>query len=576
MKQTGLFLLVFVFVTNACAAPAVTPAATALSPTAAKQAAPLPSSTPLPEISPSPVPTSSPTSSPTIPPAPTATTIPTGIEPDSIGSLAELHTFRPFDLNSLMGLLSKGGSGGANLSDLQSSLFPPAYLAMAYSPDGQTLALGGCTKLNGNTYDCPPPGKPILRLMNVQTGDVVREFQGHTSTITGLAFSPDGKTLVSASQAADGTIRFWDTSTGNMLRSLNINMKTGLPALAISPDGSTLVGAWYQNLRVWDFNSGKVLLQGESSNGIPQFSKDGSRMAVYGSADRSSIAIYDTSSWKIAVKFAIPVQTLQLALSPDGKTLLTGGENNNSTIHFWDAASGKELAHIEDNLTPDAMVFSPDGKILVVGGVYKGDKASIPLKMMSVWDPSTQKMIGELSAPSISPQIMTMDATGEHIAYTDLGGDVSIWGQADDQILAARQVLMTYLDDLYQKKYSDAAGLYYSDRIDPNSPDNQFLKKSHPKLDLTNLPGVLQATCEDKRFPCGKLRDVVYQGNAFASGISFYVEFSAPDGSAMVSPIPCIKVTSSCAPTTSFLFNLGQDANGNFKLASLPPAAEFP
>ena len=448
-------------------------------------------------------------------------------------------------------------------------------MAIAYSPDGKTLALGGCSGPLDNYGQCLSPGKPIIRLMNADTGDIIRELQGHTSTISGLAFSPDGSTLVSASEAADGTIRFWDTATGNMLRSLNINSKNGLPALAISPDGSTLVAAWYQNVRAWDFNSGKVLLQGKSSNGIPQFSKDGSRMAVYGSSDRSSIEIYDASSWTPITKFAIPSGTLQLALSPDGKTLVTGDGKNTGTIHFWDTASGKEIGQATESLEPDTMVYSPNGKILVVGGLFKG-KTSIPLKMMSVLDPSTQKVIAELSAPSVSPEIMTMDASGDHIAYAELGGFVSIWGQADDQITAARQVLMTYLDDLYQKKYSDAAALYYSDRIEPNSPDYQFLKKSHPSLDLNNLPGVLQTTCEDKRFPCGQFRDLVFQGNAFPNSISFYVEYAAPDGSALVSPIPCSGLPSACLPATSFLFNLMQDSNGNYKLVSLPPAAEFP
>jgi len=573
VNRLVLLLFVTVLLAIACAGPAATQVPPSLSPTATSPVTPFPTSSPAPEITPSAVPTIVPTSSPTNPPLPTGTSAPMGIEPNNLDSLAQLHTFSPFNINSLLGLLSKGGTGGTNLSDLQPSLSPPSYVAIAYSPDGKTLALGGCSGPLDNLNQCPTPGKPILRLMNAQTGDIIRELQGHTSTISGLAFSPDGKTLASASEATDGTIRFWDTATGNMLRSLKIDTNNGFPALAISPDGSTLVAAWYKNVRAWDFNSGKILLQGESSNGIPQFSKDGSRMAVYGSWDRSSIVIYDTSSWKPVTKFAIPSETLQLALSPDGKTLVTGGENNQTTIHFWDTVTGKEIGQATESLEPDTMVYSPNGKILVVGGIDKG-KTSIPLKMISVLDPSTQKVIGELSAPSVSPRVMAMDATGDHIAFAEYGGIVSIWGEADDQITAARQVLLTYLDDLNQKKYSDAAGLYYSDGVDSNSPDYQFLKKSHPSLDLNNLPGVLQTTCEDKRFPCGKFRDVVFQGEAFPNSISFYVEYAAPDGSALVSPVPCILLN--CKPTTSFLFNLMQDANGNFKLASLPPAAEFP
>jgi WD40 repeat protein len=448
---------------------------------------------------------------------------------------------------------------------------------MAFSPDSQTLALGGCTQLiGGSGYACIPPNKPILRLMDARSGQIIRELPGHTSSITGLAFSQDGKILLSASEASDGSIRFWDVSSGNLLRSLAINSKNGAPALAISPDGTLVAAAWYENFCVWDFSSGKILAQGVSSNGIPGFSKDGSLMAVYGAADRSSIVVYTTNSWQPVMKFSLPALTEQFALSPDGKTLVTGGDNDTGALHFWDVATGKEISHVSDNLVPSSIAFSPDGRVLITGGLFKGAKYSIPLKVMSVWDPATRQKVADLVAPEISPRTLVMSPDGTQIAYTDPTGTVYVWGLADDQVAMAKQVLLSYLDDLNQGKYNDAAGLYYNDRIDPNSPDFQFLKISHPQLDLNNIPAVLQATCEDKRFPCAKFRDIVFQGDMYGMGLSFYVEFAASDGSTLVSPIPCSKVPSICEPTRAFLFNLMKNDNGEYKLASLPPAAEFP
>jgi WD40 repeat protein len=412
--------------------------------------------------------------------------------------------------------------------------------------------------------------------MDASSGQIIHEFEGHTAGVTGVAFSKDGKILVSASEATDGSIRFWDISSGSLLRSLKLNTQYGAPQLAVSPDGSKLAAAWYQNVRVWDFDTGTVLMDGASADCMPQFSKDGSLMAVFGSEDRSSIAVYDTSDWKPVLKFAIPAQTLQLALSPDGKILATGGENSNQTIHFWDISTGKELGHIDDNLQPLAMVFSPDGSVLAVGGLLKSSKVSIPLKILSLYDPTTRQRISELRAPSVSPRLLAMAPDGRQFATIDMGGTVGIWGPASDQIASARQVLLTYLDDLNQAKYSDAAGLYYSDRVEANSPDYQFLKKSHPKLDLNNIQGVLQAVCEDKRFPCAKFRDIVYQGSFVGNGISFYIEYTAPDGSALVSPIPCSAIPSTCEPVTAFLFNLMPGSDGSYKVTSLPPAAEFP
>jgi WD40 repeat protein len=458
-----------------------------------------------------------------------------------------------------------------------SSMFPPAYLAVAFSPDGQTLALGGCTQMTGGAgYACLPPGMPILRLMDARSGQVIRELPGHTSSITGLVFSRDGKILVSASEASDGSVRFWDVASGGVLRSLQINSKIGAPALATSPDGSLLAGAWAENFRVWDFNSGQIVAQGVSSNGIPRFSKDSSLMAVYGASDRSSIVIYTTNNWQPAVKIKLPAQTQQFALSPDGKMLVTGGDNYSGELHFYDVSSGQELSHAEDNLIPSQIAFTPDGRLLVTGGLPWNSKSSIPLKVFSVWDPSTRQKVDDVVAPAIPPLTMVISADGRQIAYAEPGGTVNVWGLADDQVVQAKQVLLTYLDDLYLGNYTAAAGLYFSDRIDPNSPDFQYLQKSHPQVDLTNIANLLQTLCEDKRFPCAKFRDVIFQGSMNGRGISFYVEFAAPDGSALVSPIPCSQVFSTCQPTKAFLFNLVKNDSGEYKLASLPPAAEFP
>ena len=69
---------------------------------------------------------------------------------------------------------------------------------MAYAPDGATFASGG--------------EDGTVRIWDTRTGQQQQQLTGHIGTVWLLAYSPDGATL--ASCGGDGTVRIWDTRTG--------------------------------------------------------------------------------------------------------------------------------------------------------------------------------------------------------------------------------------------------------------------------------------------------------------------------------------------------------------------------
>ena len=101
--------------------------------------------------------------------------------------------------------------------------------AMALSPDGETVALGGLSRIS---------------LVDYRSGAMRQRLFGHAHDITSLAFSPDGGTL--ASCALDGTIKLWNLQTMQEACTITFDVKPapgkeiGVEGVGFAPDGNSL------------------------------------------------------------------------------------------------------------------------------------------------------------------------------------------------------------------------------------------------------------------------------------------------------------------------------------------------
>ncbi|MBX9637654.1 MAG: caspase family protein [Nitrosomonas sp.] len=252
--------------------------------------------------------------------------------------------------------------------------------AAALSPDNRWLALGGW--FNDDS----------IRLIDLLSGQVVRLLQDHRNVILSLAFSADGRRLVSGS--FDNTARIWDVTSGANLQTLS-GHRDPIYAVAFSPDGRFAVtGSFDHSLKLWDSATGKPLadLPGHTDKvRSVAFTPDG-RYLLSGSWDQT-IRLWDGQTGaSIKVLARQDSRVVSLSISPDGSKVLTGsGTGDNNKNNIFAIPSGERLVSFSGHQnTVLATAISPDGKTAATGG---GNNQEIYL-----WDIRTgtiqQRLVG--------------------------------------------------------------------------------------------------------------------------------------------------------------------------------------
>jgi WD40 repeat protein len=279
--------------------------------------------------------------------------------------------------------------------------------ALAYSPDGRHVAVGGAGGEPIRIWDAAsgkqaallrdgmfyvtclrfsPDGKSLvssdcageIRLWDwAKNGAPVEHFSDFTSLVRCFAFSPDGKNMATGYEM-EGIVRVWAVSTGRLVQSLE-GQAFQVSALAFTPDGQALFSSSSgQGIQHWNLTTGKEvrLIKAEllgHSNTVSGLAISPAGRWVYSSSYDGSISVWEAGSGRLAriLKEKEPSYNgpVKIALSHDGTRLAAAFENDwkNPSVHLWDLTTGQKIALTGHRAPVTQLAFSPDGHCLASG-----------------------------------------------------------------------------------------------------------------------------------------------------------------------------------------------------------------
>jgi WD40 repeat protein len=295
---------------------------------------------------------------------------------------------------------------------------------LAFSPDGKTLATATGPLIYqspGHKLDSETGAVQCVRFWDAVTGKAISKGFGHGSAVWGTTVSPDGRMFATGTHEAE--ICLWNLGSKEEPRTL-LGHDKAVHNLAFAPGGKTLISDSFDGtVREWD------LLTGDERRRFPGFwsalAPDGKTLLV---GDINKIVhVWDLTAGKVLWKWQGSGRRAgKVIITTDGKAVCTCCEDLN--VRIWELATGKLLQFFPGHRFPDdhgiirsCCAFSPDGTLAAFGG---------SADYIALYDTATGKELRRLADPKAmgSVAVLAFSRDGRTLASgNDQSGVVHLW-----------------------------------------------------------------------------------------------------------------------------------------------------
>jgi WD40 repeat protein len=254
----------------------------------------------------------------------------------------------------------------------------------------------------------------IVNLDAVDKPRETRAVSGHRDRVTSLAFRADGRILLSGS--IDGTVREWDTWTGQELRKIDAH-SSGVNAVAYTANGTTILsGSYDRTLKSWSTDAGRYLttFRGNQSQVLAVAASADGKTFVSGS-EGGSIRVWNLASGSPIRRIDTRNPVWSLAVSEDGATVAAAC--NDGTVKVYEIGGSLQRSITVQGGGAWALAVSENGKLLA--GSEQG--------VVGVWELHSGAPVQTLGTPSGGVLSVAITADGRTAAAGAENGMLRIW-----------------------------------------------------------------------------------------------------------------------------------------------------